>query len=180
MAERSGFFPDINGDRGYDNNFLAQWIASFISTGIYNGELAVTAGTNMQVGLSAGRAWINGYYYRNDGALSLSLANADGILKRKDTIVLRWDINTRNITAQVLTGTFATSPIAPAIIRSAEQYDLKLAEIDIAAGAVSIAQSASRNQQLPIQGLTILSAELSMRWLIILIPQRYSFSCRHL
>ena len=95
----------------------------------------------MAVTLPAGRAWINGYHYRNDGPLTLPVDNADGVLHRKDTVVLRWDVNARSITAQVLTGTFSSSPVAPAIVRSAEQYDLKIAEISIPAGTTAITQS---------------------------------------
>ena len=141
MSEQSGFFADNAGDREYTESFLADWVHSFISNGVYNGELAVTAGANMTIKIPKGRAWINGYYYHNDDDLVLQLAIADGTLKRKDTIVLRWDINTRSITAQVLTGTFASNPVAPAIVRGVEQYDLKLAEIEIPAGATTVSQS---------------------------------------
>jgi hypothetical protein len=141
--QRSGFFPYVDGDVNsqYDDAFLAKFVSSFISTGVYNGDLAVTAGANMQIVLPPGQAWINGYYYRNDSNLAMPIANADGLLKRKDTVVLRWDINTRNITVQVLTGAFASSPVAPAIVRTAEQYDLKIAEIYIAAGTTAITQA---------------------------------------
>lgn len=138
MAESSGFFPNVSGDREYTMDFLAKWIASIISNGVYNGELAVAPGDHMQVILPAGRAWINGYYYRNDGPMVLPIANADGILHRKDTIVLRWDINERSITAQVLQGALASSSAAPAITRTVEQYDLKLAEISVPAGTTAI------------------------------------------
>lgn len=141
MAEQSGFFPDVNGDREYTTDFLADWVKSFISNGVYNGELAVTAGDGMTVKIPAGRAWINGYYYHNDSELTLAIASADGVLARKDTVVLRWDVNARNITAQVLTGTFASNPVAPKIVRNSEQYDLKLAEISIPAGTTKITQS---------------------------------------
>ena len=141
MAEYSGFFPDVDGDREYNTDFLAQWIASIIGNGVYNGTLAVTAGDHMQVVIPAGKAWINGYHYRNDGNLPLAIANADGILNRKDTVVLRWDVNERSITAQVLTGTPESSPAAPGIIRTAEQYDLKLAEISIPAGTTTVTQA---------------------------------------
>ena len=142
MAENSGFFVSVGGDRKYNADFLARWIASIIGNGVYDGELAVTAdGSGMTVTIPAGRAWINGYHYRNDGPLTLPIANADGVLHRKDTVVLRWDANARSITAQVLKGTPASSPIAPQITRSAEQYDLKLAEISIPAGTTAITQS---------------------------------------
>ncbi|WP_195465382.1 hypothetical protein [Faecalispora jeddahensis] len=142
MAETSGFFASVSGDRKYNTDFLARWVASIISNGVYNGDLGVTAGgSSMAITLPAGRAWINGYHYRNDAAITLPIANADGVLNRKDTIVLRWDVNERSITAQVIKGTFASSPTAPAITRSAEQYDLKLAEISIPAGTTAITQA---------------------------------------
>lgn len=141
MAETSGFFRSVSGDRKYTTDWLAKWVSSFISNGVYDGELAVTAGDGMTVTLPAGKAWINGYYYRNDAPITLPITNADGVLHRKDTIVLRWDVNERSITAQVIKGTFASSPTAPAITRSAEQYDLKLAEISIPAGTTAITQA---------------------------------------
>lgn len=141
MAETSGFFRSVSGDRKYTTDWLAKWVSSFISNGVYDGELAVTAGDGMTVTLPAGKAWINGYYYRNDAPITLPITNADGVLHRKDTIALRWDVNERSITAQVIKGAFASSPVAPTIVRTAEQYDLKLAEISIPAGTTAITQA---------------------------------------
>lgn len=141
MAETSGFFRSVSGDRKYTTDWLAKWVSSFIGNGVYNGELAVVAGDGMAITLPAGKAWINGYYYCNDAAISLPIANADGVLHRKDTVVLRWDVNERNITAQVLQGSFSSNPVAPAIVRNAEQYDLKIAEISIPAGTTAITQA---------------------------------------
>ncbi|QEY33881.1 hypothetical protein FL966_01825 [Caproiciproducens galactitolivorans] len=142
MAETSGFFPDVSGDREYTSDWLAKYIASIVGNGVYNGELAATAdGSAMSVTLPSGRAWINGYHYRNDGDMKLTIDNADGVLNRIDIIVLRWDVNARSITAQVIKGTPASTAIAPAITRTVEQYDLKLAEISIPAGTTAITQS---------------------------------------
>ena len=141
MAEISGFFADNGGDREYADDFVADFISSFISNGVYNGELGATAGANMTVVFPAGRAWINGRFYHNDAPITFQLANADGVLNRKDIIVLRFDKNTRNITAKLITGSFASSPSAPAVVRDDEQYDLKPAEISIPAGTTQITQS---------------------------------------
>ncbi|WP_313292566.1 Kelch repeat-containing protein [Faecalispora jeddahensis] len=141
MAETSGFFRSVNHDRQYKTDWLAKWVSSFISNGVYNGELTITGGGNMSVVLPAGKAWINGYYYRNDAPITLPIANADGVLHRKDTVVLRWNVNERTITAQVLQGAFASNPSAPEIVRGIEQYDLKLAEISIPAGTTAITQT---------------------------------------
>lgn len=138
MAETSGFFRSVSGDRKYTTDWLAKWVSSFIGTGVYDGDLAVTAGDGMAIALPAGKAWINGYYYRNDAPITLPIANADGVLHRKDTVVLRWDVNERTISAQVIKGAFASTPVAPAIVRSVEQYDLKIAEVSIPAGTTVI------------------------------------------
>lgn len=142
----SGFFPDVNGDREYDMDFLAAYIGSFVSDGTYAGEMAVTAdGSAMSVTVTHGRAWLgpsNRRYFKNLVAdTTLAVANADGVLHRKDTVVLRWDINERTIVPLVLKGAPASSPIAPAIVRTVEQYDLKLAEISIPAGTTAITQA---------------------------------------
>ncbi|WP_411677899.1 hypothetical protein [Caproicibacter sp.] len=141
MAESSGFFRSVGGDRKYTVDFLAKWVASFLSNGVYTDALAVTADANMQVLVPSGQAWINGYYYRSDADIPFQIRNADGVLNRKDTVVLRWDLNERSISAQILTGAPASNPVAPAIVRTAEQYDLKLAEISIPAGTTAITQS---------------------------------------
>lgn len=141
MAETSGFFRSVSGDRKYTTDWLAKWVSSFISTGVYDGDLAVTAGDGMAIALPAGKAWINGYYYRNDASVTLPIANADGVLHRKDTVVLRWDVNERTISVQIIKGAFASTPVAPAIVRSVEQYDLKIAEVSIPAGTTAITQS---------------------------------------
>ncbi|WP_085833836.1 hypothetical protein [Clostridium merdae] len=138
MAETSGFFRSVSGDRKYSTDWLAKWVSSFIGSGVYNGELALSPGGGMSVTLPVGKAWINGYYYCNDAPITLPIANADGVLHRKDTIVLRWNVNERSITTRVLQGSFASNPIAPEIARDLELYDLKLAEISIPAGTTAI------------------------------------------
>ena len=138
MAETSGFFRSVSGDRKYTTDWLAKWVSSFIGSGVYNGELALSPGGGMSVSLPAGKAWIKGYYYRNDAPITLPIANADGVLHRKDTVVLRWNVNERSITVRVLQGSFASNPIAPEIVRDLEIYDLKLAEISIPAGTTAI------------------------------------------
>ena len=142
MAESSGFFADVSGDREYTSDWLAKYISSIVGNGTYDGELGVTAdGSAMSVTLPSGRAWINGYYYCNDGNLTLAIDNADGVLNRKDIAVLRWDVNARSIAAQVIKGAQASTAVAPSITRTAEQYDLKLAEISVPAGTTAITQS---------------------------------------
>jgi len=144
MAEKSGFFNSVNGDRKYKADFFAEYFASFIGNGIFpnpSTNLQVMASDNLNVILKAGKAWINGYYYANDSDLILTLENADGVLNRIDRIVLQFNTLNRTITAKIKKGSFATTPAAPALQRDANAYELALADIYISKGAINITQS---------------------------------------
>lgn len=149
MAEHSGFFDAHLVDGKYDRVYLAEdfakYIASLISNGIFGGkssELIVRQKetADMSINVLPGRACINGYFYENTDELSLSIDVADGVLNRIDSVVLRWDNVERVIRLAVKKGDSATNPVAPSLQRDADYYELKLAEIDIKAGATSITQ----------------------------------------
>ena len=139
--EKSGFFADIEGDRGYTDDFLAEWVASFIENGVYNTELGVIAAGDMNITVQPGRAWINGRIYILTEALTIPVEVSDGKLNRYTSIVLRADANARKITVQAVDGTYSAQPTAPNITRNSEIYELKLADIYVAAGAISISQA---------------------------------------
>ena len=157
MAEQSGFFNAnvVNGeyDRVYLAEQFAKYFASFIGNGIFGGksnELMVSESstTGMKVEVLSGMGWINGYWYENTGNHSLSIAIADGVLNRIDSIVLRWDKVLRNIQLAVKKGEFAGEPSAPAVQRDADVYELKIAEVSVKAGAVSLTQADIRDTRL--------------------------------
>jgi len=150
MAEQSGFFDAhlVNGeyDRVYLAENFARYFASFIGNGIFGGksnELMVQqkATADMSVRVLSGQAWINGYWYENDDELSLAIDVADGVLNRIDLIVLRWNNVERVIRLAVKKGTSATNASAPIIQRSADFYELKLAQVYVKAGATRITQA---------------------------------------
>lgn len=140
--EKSGFFNSTSGDRMYDASDFAGYFSKLVSNGIFytNADsLRVTPGDGLSVNVLAGSAWINGYAYENTEELNLTLAAADGVNPRIDRVVVRWDAVERKISAAVLTGTAAASPTVPDITRSDNIYELALADIAVAAGAVSLA-----------------------------------------
>ena len=144
MAVRSGFFNSVNSDRKYDAGKFAEYFASFIGNGVFpNPATGLQAASNndMTVTVQAGKAWINGYILINDDDYVLTLDAADGMLNRIDRIVARYDTADREIRLEVKKGTFASSPVAPALQRDADAYELGLADVYIAAGAVSISQA---------------------------------------
>ena len=136
--ERYGFFNSINHDRVYDASDVARFLKKFFTNGVFNNSLRVTANDNMTVSVSVGQANIEGYGYELDDILTLDIADADSTLSRIDSVVLRLDLTNRQITAQILQGSYATEPGQPSIIRTGNIYDLRLANILVANGATRI------------------------------------------
>lgn len=150
MAQECGFFnAELEGgeyDRVYNAEQFAAYFASFIGNGIFGNsmsELVVVENEtpNMSVNVSSGKAWINGWWYRNTEDYNLSVDVADGILNRIDIVVLRWGNVERDMWLQVIKGTPSAEPTAPSITRDADYYDLKLCEVSVPAGAINIRQA---------------------------------------
>jgi hypothetical protein len=150
MALTSAFFDaKLVGDeydRVYSAESFAEYFASFIANGVFpnpatNLQVVANVPGDMTVRVKSGLGWINGYYCKNDGDYQLTLSPANGTLPRIDAVVLRWSRSNRSISLEVKTGVAASSPSAPSLERSADNYELMLASIHVVAGATSIAQA---------------------------------------
>ena len=142
--EKSSFFNSIDGDRKYKAEEWAEYFASLIGNGVFpepSTNLMVEAYNNMTIKVKAGKAWINGYFYFNTADLTVQLENADGVLKRIDRIVIRWSLTNRSIQAAVKKGTFASSPVAPALQRDADIYEIALADVLVNNGVIEVTQA---------------------------------------
>jgi hypothetical protein len=149
--ERSSFFNSVNHDRLYKAEDWAAYFASFIGNGVFplpSSGLQVLAGEGMNVVIGTGKAWINGYFYFNTGDLSMTLSTADGVLKRIDRIVIRWDLQARDIAIQIKKGAYSAAPTPPALSRDADAYELALADVYVGAGAVAIGQAQITDRRL--------------------------------
>ena len=62
-------------------------------------------------------------------------------MNRIDRIVVRWDLTERKISVAVKSSTPATSPVAPALQRDADAYELCLADVLVSAGVTAISQA---------------------------------------
>lgn len=152
MAEKSGFFNAVADSSGnYDREYLAEDFAAYFSRFIANGVfpnpstgLQVTAAPspNMTVLLQPGYGYINGYTYENTAAISFDIGVADGVLNRKDAIMIRWDKAGRVIKAYKVQGNPGASAVAPSPVRTADYYDLCVAIVNVNAGATTITQAA--------------------------------------
>jgi hypothetical protein len=139
--ESSHFFNSNNNDRVYDATDFARYFGLLVSSGIFyttTTNLQVTPSTGMDVSVSPGSAFINGYSYTLTDALTLSLATADGSRSRIDRVVLRLDMPGRAINMAVHTGTPAATPSPPALTRTSDIYEFSLSDILISAAAITI------------------------------------------
>ena len=147
MAEHYSFF-DAQGvegsyDRTYSSADVAAYFASFIGNGVYASpanQLKVSpANGKMAVNVAVGKAWINGYFYElSDSAKELTIATGDANNPRIDKVVCSLNLSNRLIELKVIQGAASANPQPPAHSREDEVFDLVLAEVAVAAGAVEL------------------------------------------
>ena len=147
MAEHSSFFDaqgaDGSSDRTYSSADVAAYFASFIGNGVYANpanQLKVSpANGKMAVSVAPGKAWINGYFYElSDSAKELAIATGDANNPRIDKVVCSLNLSNRLIELKVIQGAASANPQPPAHSREDEVFDLVLAEVAVAAGAVEL------------------------------------------
>ena len=93
---------------------------------------------NMTIGVTSGRGWVQGHAFSSDSTLAFTLTNADGVLDRIDTVIIRLDLTTDNekIECRVIKGALGGSATAP--VRDGTYYDLVIAQIAVAHGTTAI------------------------------------------
>lgn len=143
MSEISRFFNSIDHDRLYSAADWAAYFKAFIGNGVIplpSDQLLVSAGTGTGLSLSvaAGKAFINGYFYENTDAKALTCSTADGTNPRIDRVVVRYSRASREMYLAVLTGVAAASPVPPALSRTADTWELCLADVAVARGATAL------------------------------------------
>lgn len=143
MAETSEvyFYNSRDGDRKYDADSMTEWLKPFFTTGVFNGGLQVTANGNMTVTIQPGHVNIGGKVRNFKEPTTLDLEVASGTLNRYSSVFVRRDDVERDIYLIVKTGGLAALPTPPDVKRDDGIYDLKLADVYVAAGTISITQA---------------------------------------
>lgn len=149
---RSGFFnSEITGydaenmpifDRAEEASFFAKYFSQFISNGVFpnpSTNMQVLADTGMQVKVSIGTCFINGYMGWVENAETFTIEESD-TQTRIDRIVARLDFDNREIQCYVKKGTAAGNPVAPVLQRDYDMYEIGLADIRVNANAIEIKQ----------------------------------------
>ena len=149
---RSGFFnSEIVGydaenmpifDRAEEASFFAKYFSEFISNGVFpnpSTNMQVLADTGMNIKVSAGVCYINGHMGWVESAETFTIEESD-TQSRIDRIVARLDFDNREIQCYVKKGTAAGNPVAPALQRDYDIYEIGLADVRVNANAIEIKQ----------------------------------------
>ena len=150
MSYRSDFFTAVETSPGvYDREYNAAVFANRFSKlfgngvvvegcGLISDELQVmVAGSSMDVSISLGYALINGYAFEvYSAAETLTIDAADPTNPRIDRVVLELNLTNdiRAIRPLIVKGTPAGSPTAPTLTRTADLYQISLAQVLVPAG----------------------------------------------
>jgi|GEM_PF-4771512 hypothetical protein len=144
MAFNYKFFNDINGDRTYNANDWSSYFATFFSNGVFRnpstggteyGLKVVSSGVGMNVYIEPGRAFINGRACENDASVSFTLeSDSFSATDRTDRVVIRLDLQSREIYPIILKGIYNNNATPPELTRNNEIYDICLADIYIYKG----------------------------------------------
>ena len=135
------FYNSRDGDRKYNAESMTEWLKPFFTTGVFNGGLQVTANGNMTVTVQPGPVNIGGKVKNFRAATTLDLEVASGTLNRYSSVFVRRDDVERDIYLIVKTGGLAATPTPPTVNRDNGIYELKLCDIYITAGTISITQA---------------------------------------
>lgn len=149
MTIKSYFFNAVqNTDGSYDRTYNAEDFTSYLDLIVGSGvfpnpttQLQVQASTGMQVIVKAGTGWINGYKMVSNADTPYTVANADVLLDRIDRVVFYVDYSARTMGIDIIQGTPASTPTAPALQRDSTRYEMGLATIAVAAQATAITAS---------------------------------------
>lgn len=99
------------------------------------------------VEIQIGSAVVAGYLYQNTAALTMPISSNASGNARIDTVILRVDFVAQTIRAVVKQGTPAASPARPSLQQDATYWEVPLADVAVANGFATLAQSTISQRQ---------------------------------
>ena len=140
MAEQSFPFENIDTTESQ----FSEWATNFQETGVQGSptgtELGITVtGSDLNLTVAAGQAFIRGHYYINTSDLVLPVTSA-GVNTRIDIVVVELDPEANTIVTKIVSGeAVAADPVAPTLTQSATGiYQLPIATLTIPTSTVVI------------------------------------------
>lgn len=159
------FFP-MKGT-AYDDTDWRNYFRAIFTNGVIlsDDNLAVTAGTGMNVVLGTGSAFVDGCLYTNTTPKTFTIDPADAVLNRIDRIVIRKSVAENTTLAYVLKGTPGVSAVPPEVTQIKDgTYELARVDIAVNASASSIitANIASNLEDEELCGISTARIELNI------------------
>ena len=140
MAEQSFPFENIDTTESQ----FSEWATNFQETGVQGSptgtELGITVtGSDLNLTIAAGQAFIRGHYYINTDDLVLPVTSA-GVNTRIDIVVVELDPEANTIVTKIVSGeAVSADPVAPTLTQSATGiYQLPIATLTIPTSTVVI------------------------------------------
>jgi hypothetical protein len=94
--------------------------------------------SGMQVKVRTGEFWVRGHWAEVTATKTLTVTAAHATLSRIDRVVVRADFSNDIIELDVVAGTAASSPVAPAVTQNSSIWEVSLATVSIPAADTSI------------------------------------------
>lgn len=141
MGRYANFYGSKDHDRIYNADSFAEWLKPLFSSGVIQGEMQVTAHSNMTISIAKGNAYIDGKMKFFNEPTILTIEQAHPTLSRIDTVVVRRNDTLRDFTIQIIKGDASLNPAPIPPQRTNGIYDLVLAQITVDAAAIKITQS---------------------------------------
>lgn len=138
------FWNSDDGDRKYNADSFEKWLKKFFTSGVFEGDLQVTASSGMTVSVGTGYCNLFGKVGLFETASSITLDPANSVYPRIDTIVIERNDTDREITVHKVTGAYSgDSPVPTARVWDTVNgiYQLVLAQIYVGVGASEITQA---------------------------------------
>lgn len=139
--EHAFFYASENHDRVYNAASFEYWLKKFFTTGVFTGDLQVTANNDMTVTLNGGYANVDGKVKFFEQNTKMQLETAHATYDRIDSIVIERNDSDRDVTAKVVTGGYSSNPTPASAVRGNGVYQLVVAQISVVHGAVKITQA---------------------------------------
>lgn len=139
--EHAFFYASENHDRIYNAASFEYWLKKFFTTGVFTGDLQVTANDDMTVSLAGGYANVDGKVKFFEQSQKLQLETAHATYDRIDSIVIERNDSDRDVNAKVVTGGYSSNPTPLVPVRENGVYQLVVAQISVVHGAVKITQA---------------------------------------
>lgn len=139
------FFDSVASDRTYNAQEWEDAFGAIVTEGYISNfldELLVepVTPTDLEVQVRMGAAWVNGkLVIEQDAINTLVIPNNNSGNTVIHRVVLRVDYSNRVAELELLEGTSSTTP--PALTRDSSTYEVSLAQVEVANGAVEITSS---------------------------------------